>query len=68
MGKTAVFYMATQPGAGRCPVVATGPDQRLRCVYVRMEVFDGIEVGEALDCANPREDEHVMNSHPIEER
>jgi hypothetical protein len=60
--KSAIFYLSYAPGADRQRVMLPGVEN---AVYVRVEVV-AFDEEEALDMANPRVGEHVMNSHVVE--
>ena len=61
--KVGIFYFSRKPGKDRGLVLAEGG---ISVGYVRCEVLvDAKGLEDALDRANPRTDESVMNTHQL---
>lgn len=59
--RAAIFYLSMFPGQDRSQVIVDG-----QAVYVRGEICCGVaDLEDALDLADPRDDETVMNSHEL---
>ena len=62
--RVGIFYFSLKNGEDRVPVLAGAGVFPIG--YVRCEVLEDVNnLTDALDRANPRPDESVMNTHPI---
>lgn len=59
--KVGIFYFSRKPGKDRQRIVIDGRTWG----YIRVELSDKLDLGEALDQASPRPDEAVMNTHVV---
>lgn len=65
--RAAIFYQSNTPAPDRHPIPLPGGGT----TYVRVEIptegdLEGrMDLDTALDCALPRKDENVMNSHEV---
>ena len=58
---TCVFYLSWVPGEGRQPIdIGDGT-----AAWIRAERMPTTDVDEALDCARPRRNETIMNTHVV---
>lgn len=60
--KVGIFYLAYSPAEDRQPLAVPGCE---RPVYIRVEVIEARSEGAALDEAQARAGEHVMNTHMV---
>lgn len=57
------FYISQRPGLGGLPMII---DRNGTTVWIRAERFESEDLLEALDAAEIKKDESVMNSHLVE--